>query len=82
MKDTAHRRSVDAVIALVAALAGSCTATTPWVVQRSDVLLGQAVREPMLVEHPSGALFVAGYSRDAAEATDPPNLYRSDDGGV
>lgn len=82
MKDIAHRRSVDAVIALVAALAGSCTAPTPWVVQRSDVLLGQSVREPMLVEHPSGALFVAGYSRDAAEATDPPNLYRSDDGGV
>ncbi|MEZ4423830.1 MAG: sialidase family protein [Gemmatimonadota bacterium] len=49
--------------------------------QEVAVLDGQALREPMIVEHPSGALFVAGYSRAPEEATDPPNLYRSDDDG-
>ena len=63
------------------AMAG-CRAQASPQIQRTDVLLGQAVREPMLVEHPGGALFVAGYSRDESEATDPPNLYRSDDGGA
>lgn len=60
----------------------ACDAGVPDAVQRTDVYLGQAVREPMLVEHPSGVLFVAGYSRDEAEASDPPNLYRSGDGGA
>lgn len=49
--------------------------------ERVDVLVGLALREPMLVEHPSGVLFAAGYSRAPEEALDPPNLYRSDDGG-
>ena len=49
--------------------------------ERVDVLDGQALREPMLVQHPSGVLFAAGYSRAPEEAEDPPNLYRSDDGG-
>lgn len=48
---------------------------------RVDALVGLALREPMLVEHPSGALFAAGYSRAPGEALDPPNLYRSDDAG-
>ena len=52
------------------------------VLSRDEVHLDRAVREPSVVQHPSGALFVAGYSRDPAEATDPPNLYRSDDRGV
>ena len=51
------------------------------VTQEVAVLDGQTLREPMIVEHPSGALFVAGYSRAPEEATDPPNLYRSDDDG-
>lgn len=67
---------------LVLLSAGACQPASPWVVERTEVLLDQAVREPMLIEHPSGALFVAGYSRDVGEATDPPNLYRSDDGGA
>jgi hypothetical protein len=46
-----------------------------------DILDGQALREPMLVQHPTGVLFAAGYSRAPEEAVDPPNLYRSDDGG-
>ncbi len=40
-----------------------------------------AVREPMLVEHPGGDLFVAGYSQAAGEADSPPRLFRSRDGG-
>lgn len=48
---------------------------------RIDVLPGQALREPDLVQHPDGTLFAAGYSRDASEASDPPNLFRSRDGG-
>jgi hypothetical protein len=42
---------------------------------------GVAVREPMLVEHPAGALFVAGYSQAEEEAGSPPRLFRSRDGG-
>lgn len=41
-------------------------------------------REPMVVEHPSGALFLAGYGSQVT-GTDPrsvPHLWRSDDGGV
>ncbi len=41
-------------------------------------------REPMLVEHPAGALFVAGYGSQVT-GTDPeaqPRLWRSDDGGA
>jgi len=49
---------------------------------RQVVLLDQAVREPSVVQHPSGVMFVAGYSRDPSEAADPPNLYRSSDGGT
>lgn len=40
-----------------------------------------AVREPMVVEHPGGDLFVAGYTRDLAESLRPPKLFRSRDGG-
>ena len=38
--------------------------------------LDTLVREPMIVEHPSGALFVTGYNRRA------PALWRSNDGGA
>jgi hypothetical protein len=89
-----HARRVSTLLlAALASATGACTSedasTSPAElpadptpsVERLDIDLGQAVREPMLVEHPTGALFVAGYSRDEAEFTDPPNLYRSDDGG-
>ena len=70
-----------AVVLVALAFSSGCTLGPESSIKRSEVLLGQAVREPMLVEHPTGALFVAGYSRDEAEASDPPNLFRSDDGG-
>jgi hypothetical protein len=50
---------------------------------RSALVLSEAVneigalaREPMVVEHPNGALFVAGYGSPA------PRLWRSADGGA
>ena len=39
-------------------------------------------REPMLVEHPDGTLFVAGYGRDLATTEQPPRLWKSTDGGA
>jgi hypothetical protein len=39
-------------------------------------------REPMIVEHPSGALFVAGYGAlDRRTNVETPNLWKSTDGG-
>jgi hypothetical protein len=38
-------------------------------------------REPMLVEHPSGALFVSGYGTPTGAQDLPPNLWKSADGG-
>jgi hypothetical protein len=39
-------------------------------------------REPMIVEHPSGALFVAGYgSLNRSSSVGTPNLWKSADGG-
>lgn len=46
-------------------------------------ILGMPLREPAIVEHPDGALFVAGFDED--QTTDSlyrPRLYRSDDGGT
>jgi len=73
---------IAAVLSGLAFTAPSAACQELTIRSRHDVLVGQAVREPAIVQHPSGVLFVAGYSRDLAEATDPPNLYRSDDGGV
>jgi hypothetical protein len=41
-----------------------------------------AVREPMVVEHPGGALFVAGFTQAIEETGQPPKLFRSDDAGT
>ena len=38
--------------------------------------LDRAVREPMVVQHPNGMLFVAGYFNEST-----PTLYRSADNG-
>src|SRR5580765_3996000 len=39
-------------------------------------------REPMLVEHPTGALFVAGYGMlNRPSTAETPNLWKSADGG-
>jgi hypothetical protein len=51
------------------------------VVERVEHIDELALREPMLVEHTTGVLFVAGYSRAEDEFTDPPNLYLSQDKG-
>ena len=57
----------------------SCSSTSERrlvVLDRVEVLHALA-REPMLAQHPSGDLFVAGYRN----ASDEPQLWRSDDGG-
>jgi len=41
-----------------------------------------AVREPMVVEHPGGPLFVAGFSQAMEESGRPPKLFRSTNGGA
>jgi hypothetical protein len=41
-----------------------------------------AVREPMVAEHPGGALFVAGFTQDIAETGKAPKLFQSDDAGT
>ncbi len=51
------------------------------VVERIEHIDGMALREPMVVEHSTGILFVAGFSRAEEEFTDPPNLYLSQDKG-
>jgi hypothetical protein len=44
---------------------------------------GSVAREPMVVEHPSGALFLAGFPSQVTgtDWTAPPQLWRSDDAG-
>ena len=45
-------------------------------------LAAVAVREPMVVEHAEGALFVAGFTQAIEETGRPPKLFRSDDAGM
>ncbi len=44
--------------------------------------VGEPAREPMLVEHPDGTLFVSGYERANPTTEQPPKLWRSIDGGA
>ena len=46
--------------------------------------LGGLVREPMVVEHPDGTLFVSGYGAQVrgVDPTHPPKLWKSIDGGA
>ena len=46
--------------------------------------IDSVAREPMLVEHPTGALFVSGFGSQVTgvDPQAPPNLWRSDDGGA
>lgn len=44
--------------------------------------LDTTAREPMIVEHPDGTLFVAGYQRENPAVEQPPQLWRSRDGGL
>lgn len=53
--------------------------------QPHHVRTGRVLREPMLVEHPSGVWFVTGYgSQDPRRSSpeQPPSLWRSDDRGA
>ena len=77
-----------AVLVLAAIAAGAATAVTARA-QESLTLSApthhlfpdRMAREPMLVEHPSGALFVSGYGTPTGAADVPPNLWKSTDGG-
>ena len=40
------------------------------------------VREPMVVEHPEGVLFVAGFTQAVEETVQPPKLFKSIDDGT
>lgn len=74
--------------AVPGATAAGASTTAALQVQRASLAVADSVahlealtREPMVVEHPDGALFIAGY----AAGDDPrgvPNIWRSDDGGA
>ena len=76
------------VLAALAAVGVGTSCARPGMLAESRLVLADSVahletlaREPMVVEHPSGALFLSGY----AAGEDPlavPNLWRSDDGGT
>ncbi|MGH7541551.1 MAG: sialidase family protein [Gemmatimonadota bacterium] len=51
------------------------------VVTDSVAHLEALAREPMVVQHPGGALFVSGYAA-GEDPTGVPNIWRSDDGGA
>ncbi len=73
---------------LLAASAGG--GSTPAAPTQADTLatsdpvhhLDVDAREPMLVEHPDGALFVTGYGRDIPTTEQPPRLWKSNDRGA
>jgi hypothetical protein len=74
---------------LVALVSGCAVKSTPAPAVTSLTLSGPiehlatfAVREPMVVEHPEGALFVAGFTRAIEETQKPPKLFISIDGGT
>ncbi len=78
-------RLVAAGLALVL-VGGSATSAADEPLELAEPVhhLDLLAREPMLVEHPSGALFVAGYGSQVT-ATDPeaqPRLWKSVDGGT
>jgi hypothetical protein len=61
-------------------------AAAPWTLTLSAPIdhLDVLAREPMIVEHPDGTLFVAGFgaSRVGQKSKDEPTLWRSRDGGT
>jgi hypothetical protein len=61
-------------------------ATPPWTLSISGPIdhLDVVAREPMIVEHPDGALFVAGYGAAwiSGNRMDEPTLWKSGDGGT
>ena len=76
-------------LAIVAAAAANVTVAAQQAGQQSltlsepshHVFEDRTAREPMVVEHPSGALFVSGYGRPGQPMDQPPNLWTSSDRG-
>ena len=61
-------------------IGGSDENTTPnaLIVEEPVHYTGSLAREPMIVEHPSGSLFVTGYNNKSVS----PQLWRSENGGA
>lgn len=57
-------------------------ATSALTVQTPVHHIGEPAREPMIVEHPDGTLFVSGYERANPTTEQSPKLWRSQDGGA
>ena len=63
--------------------AGTAPASPPLALSTPvEHLASISVQEPMVVEHPQGALFVAGFSRALEEPGQPPKLFKSVDAGA
>ena len=79
-----------AVAALLVTLVVGCTQNPVLLPAVTSLTLSEpiehlapfAVREPMVVEHPEGTLFVAGFTRAVEETQKPPKLFMSSDGGT
>jgi hypothetical protein len=72
------------VLSLIGCAGGSSPPPIPETLslsEPSEYLGSVVVREPMVVEHPEGVLFVAGYSQAIEESMQPPKLFRSLDRG-
>jgi hypothetical protein len=76
------RSGLLAVLAATVTLAGQLTEKPLRLSEPSHHLFDDRfAREPMLVEHPSGALFVSGYGVPGQPTDVPPNLWKSLDRG-
>jgi hypothetical protein len=75
--------SVATAISIVALQAGSTTQALTISAPTHHTFDDRVAREPMIVEHPGGALFVAGYGMlNRPTNVETPNLWKSTDGGV
>ena len=89
MKDPSRRAtacglaSLVATVTLVTAQSGTGVgAALSLSAPSHHVFDDRIAREPMLVEHPGGVLFVAGYGMAARPTNvETPNLWKSTDGG-
>ena len=82
-------RTLETVLLTAVACTGrSDTGRDVWRTATSLVLtdsvhwVDSLAREPMVVQHPDGALFLAGYGATGPDTTAPPLLWKSDDGGT
>lgn len=86
MKHAIERLSIAGLVGICAGCTGDRTPTPAdtrlTVPAPVEHLAAVAVREPMVVEHPGGALFVAGYTQAIEESGQPPKLFVSRDAGA